>query len=827
MEELYILLSERASHLQEIHFRLASLPAYLSSNTTELKSNPNNKPREYSEFLKSLNQIKKSEKMRIIKEDELVDIVFNLKSFDPPQRQRFQEKSLETLKQLRKDFVYKKPRNTNDIKDIASLYLNYFFFTGMSHKVEDLKRTYVDNKLRGFPIISVLFKWLVEMSRENFKTVIKDATQDYESKLSVPGRSEKTPTRMQSPKSGRFLITSSKPQRTLEDEPLNEKIPTEEFEPLSASKKVHRHPLFSSSGNLSRLDRYKEMMVKENSSLVLEAMPLSCSHGPKQVTVSNSFSGLNDFQLASVKQFRASSSAMLPVKKKNPLIQVILDVSSSVSGNNIRNCLDLLVDDLDVTYIPTLNFSVGIQKHTKRTKGPSFLTVDTDKKKEAISQVYKNLYSRNGDVEKTLTGFYFKNLQEGKITYTTHVANKRGDAFLDEYTVDYFEKFYATFVPNTSNQSQVLPDTPSVSSSLNSSQIKKARKQLKTPSAILSQQGGGMRQNKRPSTALIIKGARSSNTLSPGPVGVRKLPSQEIPELNLNDNVYMVNSNVIIENKNSQETKKEERNDDDEEKMMMVKGSNKKHKPVDFSKMEVFLENSEQDEKSEKMLYMPDSSSSENCFRILKVANFLHKVSPIMKTEKEQLRLKYGDEARNISPIVTNLLGKLYSTSTKTQESDEGNSPKTSSPAPNFIRGQHYLIKPNDEEVSCEKSASITISKIKPNKIPPSMDRKSSKDGSCKSSPQQVLYKSVKFPDVAISRKPSKEKSMLLEIDTSSKVVIVQRKKSIDNEEVRKKRFGAAKEEKPGEVQIEGKMNTDVRKHLRRVKTSHQNGVRG
>lgn len=814
MEELYLLLSERASHLEELHSRLASLPAYLSSNTTELKSNPNKKPREYSEFLKSLNQIKKNEKMRIIKEDELVDIVFNLKSFDPPQRQRFQEKSLETLKQLRKDFVYKKPRNTNDIKDIASLYLNYFFFTGMSNKVEDLKRTYVDNKLRGFPIISVLFKWLVEMSRENFKTVIKDATQDYECKLSVPGRSEKTPNRMQSPKSGRFLITSSKPQRTLEDnyEPLNEKIPTEEFEPLSASKKVQRNPLFSSSGNLSRLDRYKEMMVKENSSIVLEGMPLSCTHGPKQVTVSNSFSGLNDFQLASVKQFKSSSSAMLPAKKKNPLIQVNLDISSS-GGNNIRNCLDLLIDDLDVTYIPTLNSSVGIQKHTKRAKGPSLLTVDTDKKKEAISQVYRNLYSRNGDVEKTLTGFYFKNLQEGKITYTTHVANKKGDAFLDEYTVDYFEKLYSSFAPSTSNQSQISPETPSASLSLNSSQIKKARKQLKTPSAILSQQGGGMRQNKRPSTALIIKGVRSSNTLSPGPVGgknMKKMPSQEVPELNLND---MVNSNVLVEN-NTQEIKKEEQIDD--EKMMMIKGSNKKHKPVDFSKMETFLENSEQDEKSEKMLYVPDSSSSENYFRILKVANFLHKVSPTVKPEKEHLRLKCGDEARNISPIVTNLLGKLYCTSTKTQESEEGNSPKTSSPPPNFIRGQHYLIKPNgaDEEVSCEKSASITISKIKPNayfndqkKVPPSMDRKHSKDGSFKTSPQQVLYKSVKFPDGAISRKPSKEKSMLLEIDTSSKVVIVQRKKSIE---------------------IEGKMNTaDVRKHLRRVKTSQQNGVRG
>ena len=87
MEELYLLLSERAAHIEELHSRLATLPAYLSSNATELKSNPTNRPREYSEFFKTLTQIKKYEKMRVIKEDELIDIVFNLKIFDLPQRQ--------------------------------------------------------------------------------------------------------------------------------------------------------------------------------------------------------------------------------------------------------------------------------------------------------------------------------------------------------------------------------------------------------------------------------------------------------------------------------------------------------------------------------------------------------------------------------------------------------------------------------------------------------------------------------------------------------------------------------------------------------------------
>jgi len=601
--------------------------------------------------------------------------------------------------------------------------------------------------------------------------------------------------------------------------------------------------------------------MKDTNSVVLDSLPLSCSHGPKQMG-SGSFSGLNDFQLAAMKQFnRSSVSATLPVKKKNPLIQVCLEASG-----NTRYCLDP-IDDLDVTYIPTLNLSVGIQKQTKRLKGPNLLTVDTDKKKEVITQVYKNLYGRNFEVEKTITGFYFKNLQEGKITYTAHVANKKGDAFLEEYTVDYFEKFYSNFVPKENNQNtSQLPD--SCSSSFNSSQIKKVRKQLKTPSAVPIEKGAGVRQSKRPSTALIVKGAlRSSSSSNLSPPGHKPLPKEvdEVPEMNLNDGV---GAGSAAEESNSSQNKKEE---EEQQLHNIVRRTSKtRKKPVDFSKMEsalgnfleglavhipsestVIMEQGDND-RPEKMLYVPDT---ENQFRILKVANFLHKVSPTKTDQKEQLRLKGVDEPRNISPIVTNLLGKLYSTSTKTQGSDDednnSRTPTNNNVPPNFIRGQYYVKKPNgrEEELATEKSASISITKLKPNtpnlnalfleqkKIPPpSMDRKLSKDS--KSSPQGVLYKSVKFPEVSsMSRKPSKEKStMILEVDTSSKVVLVQRHKSIDNEKKLAKQHSGEEDGSPKrkegmgvvELQFEGKGNmvANVRKHLRRVKTSHQNGVR-
>ena len=87
MEELYLLLAERGTNIQEISKRLEQLPRNRNSNTPEIKPVSANKGAEFQEVSRLVNQMKRVEKVRVIKEDELIDMVFNLKAFDAPQRQ--------------------------------------------------------------------------------------------------------------------------------------------------------------------------------------------------------------------------------------------------------------------------------------------------------------------------------------------------------------------------------------------------------------------------------------------------------------------------------------------------------------------------------------------------------------------------------------------------------------------------------------------------------------------------------------------------------------------------------------------------------------------
>ena len=87
MEELYLLLAERGVNIQEISKRLEQLPRNRNSDSSEPKPVSTNKGAEFQEVTRFVNQMKRVEKVRVIKEDELIDMVFNLKAFDAPQRQ--------------------------------------------------------------------------------------------------------------------------------------------------------------------------------------------------------------------------------------------------------------------------------------------------------------------------------------------------------------------------------------------------------------------------------------------------------------------------------------------------------------------------------------------------------------------------------------------------------------------------------------------------------------------------------------------------------------------------------------------------------------------
>jgi len=88
MEELYLLLAERISQVEEIKYQKNKLTKLTSlDDIVNPKAFSNNKSHETNQFNKQLNLMKKKEKKRIIKENELIELVYNIKAFDLHQRQ--------------------------------------------------------------------------------------------------------------------------------------------------------------------------------------------------------------------------------------------------------------------------------------------------------------------------------------------------------------------------------------------------------------------------------------------------------------------------------------------------------------------------------------------------------------------------------------------------------------------------------------------------------------------------------------------------------------------------------------------------------------------
>jgi len=87
MEEIYILLTERIYQTEEIKTLNKLLTFPILNDNVDSKAFSSSKSREFLDINKQLNLLKKREKKRVIKEDELIELVFNLKAFDLYQRQ--------------------------------------------------------------------------------------------------------------------------------------------------------------------------------------------------------------------------------------------------------------------------------------------------------------------------------------------------------------------------------------------------------------------------------------------------------------------------------------------------------------------------------------------------------------------------------------------------------------------------------------------------------------------------------------------------------------------------------------------------------------------
>lgn len=82
MEEIYTLLQERMDNIDDIRkkFSRSDSPSNISSSDPEIY---NIDP---SDLSQQFSQAKRTEKLRIIKENELMEVIFGLRSFDIKQK---------------------------------------------------------------------------------------------------------------------------------------------------------------------------------------------------------------------------------------------------------------------------------------------------------------------------------------------------------------------------------------------------------------------------------------------------------------------------------------------------------------------------------------------------------------------------------------------------------------------------------------------------------------------------------------------------------------------------------------------------------------------
>jgi hypothetical protein len=64
------------------------------------------------------------------------------------------------------DFDFDQDRSESYFQDIASLYIKFFEHNGMHNRITEIKIISKNHLYQNFPFLIMLFKWLVELSRE-------------------------------------------------------------------------------------------------------------------------------------------------------------------------------------------------------------------------------------------------------------------------------------------------------------------------------------------------------------------------------------------------------------------------------------------------------------------------------------------------------------------------------------------------------------------------------------------------------------------------------------------------------------------------------------
>ena len=337
---------------------------------------------------------------------------------------------------------------------------------------------------------------------------------------------------------------------------------------------------------------------------------------------------------------KQTATVSQPAKKKDPIIQVYIR-----TPNYSKGLLDPL-EELDVTCQSIMTQWIGVHRAGKKLKGKDFVSVDLDRKKDAVSQVYKNLVSRNCDVERTVLNWRYR-MHPKKIldaTYNNPNAVRKSETFWEDYQPDAMKRFYNETLQNSSAVCDI-PQKP-----------KAIRKKLTSTAAAKLAFNTSPYQTRRPSTSNTLRGSQSNNAITssiPLPVQMRK----EISEPSMNQ------SQVRQPRPESRPTRIIETID------------------TEFGMLDTKAETPENQEPIEDKGSPDEKGASENHFRILRVTKFLHKVTPQTKKEnKAPGKMRKGEKMQSensvATPNIAKMLERIYTNPVKTNPSERSLSPR-------------------------------------------------------------------------------------------------------------------------------------------------------
>ncbi|KAL4506749.1 hypothetical protein ABPG72_001170 [Tetrahymena utriculariae] len=160
MEKACDLLKERLASIQEF--------LHLSSQDDQETN---------KKFISScVVKMKRQEKIRAQKENEILEALFTFKSASKNERINFEKTSYELMVILSPQFEYQ-VQDKGFYTDIAEMYIAYYSHINNPNKVEEIKVINQNNIYHNFPFLCMLYKGLVEFSKKIFQEKVKIVQQ--------------------------------------------------------------------------------------------------------------------------------------------------------------------------------------------------------------------------------------------------------------------------------------------------------------------------------------------------------------------------------------------------------------------------------------------------------------------------------------------------------------------------------------------------------------------------------------------------------------------------------------------------------------------------